>query len=71
MPAPPDPKIYHITHLDNLAGIVDGLIWSDAERIARNLNCTVVGMSEIKRRRLEEIEVDCRPGTMVGEYVPF
>lgn len=28
-------------------------------------------MSEIKRRRLEELEVDCHPGTMVGEYVPF
>jgi len=71
MPAPPNPKIYHITHLENLAGIVDDVIWSDAERIERDLNCTVVGMSEIKRRRLEDIEVDCRPGTMVGEYVPF
>ena len=28
-------------------------------------------MSEIKRRRLEEIEVKCHPGTRVGEYVPF
>jgi len=71
MPTPPNPKIYHITHLENLAGIVDDVIWSDAERIERDLNCTVVGMSEIKRRRLEDIEVDCRPGTMVGEYVPF
>ncbi|GEM90047.1 hypothetical protein ODE01S_14810 [Oceanithermus desulfurans NBRC 100063] len=30
-----------------------------------------VGMSKIKRRRLEEIEVACYPGTKVGEYVPF
>ncbi len=30
-----------------------------------------IGMSEIKRRRLEEIEVTCYPGTKVGEYVPF
>jgi len=28
-------------------------------------------MSEIKRRRLEELEVDCYPGTKVGQYVPF
>jgi ssDNA thymidine ADP-ribosyltransferase, DarT len=69
---PNRPKIYHITHIDNLAGIVrDGALWSDAERIGRGLDCEVVGMSEIKRRRLEEIEVDCNPGTMVGQYVPF
>lgn len=69
---PPDrPKIYHITHVDNLPGIVDRVLWSDAERIRRGLDCTVVGMSEIKRRRLEELEVDCHPGTKVGDYVPF
>ena len=28
-------------------------------------------MSKIKRRRLEELPVHCRPGTKVGEYVPF
>jgi hypothetical protein len=28
-------------------------------------------MSKIKKRRLEEIKVDCHAGTMVGEYVPF
>jgi hypothetical protein len=31
----------------------------------------VVGMSEIKRRRLEALDVDCHPGSKVGEYVPF
>lgn len=69
--SPNSPKIYHITHLQNLPQIVDGFLWSDAERIRRQLNCTIVGMSEIKRRRLEELEVDCHPGTKVGEYVPF
>jgi hypothetical protein len=68
---PKNPEIYHITHLENLLQIVDGVLWSDAERIRRALNCTIVGMSEIKRRRLEELEVDCQPGTKVGEYVPF
>jgi ssDNA thymidine ADP-ribosyltransferase, DarT len=28
-------------------------------------------MSEIKRRRLEELEVHCHAGTKVGQYVPF
>ncbi len=31
----------------------------------------MIGMSAIKRRRLEELEVSCHPGTKVGEYVPF
>jgi ssDNA thymidine ADP-ribosyltransferase DarT-like protein len=71
-PMPNRRKIYHISHMDNLTRIIrDGVLWSDAERIRRGLECEVVGMSEIKRRRLEEIEVDCNPGTMVGQYVPF
>ena len=68
---PKNPKIYHSTHLNNLPQIVDSVLWSDAERIRRALNCTIVGMSEIKRRRLEELEVDCHLCTKVGEYVPF
>jgi hypothetical protein len=28
-------------------------------------------MSTIKKRRLEELDVSCCAGTMVGEYVPF
>lgn len=69
---PERPKIYHITHVRNLETIVsDGVLWSDAQRIARGLDCEVVGMSAIKKRRLEERPVHCCPGTMVGEYVPF
>lgn len=68
---PDRPKVYHITHIDNLQHIVDGMLWSDADRIRRTLSCQIVGMGEIKRRRLEELEVTCHPGTRVGEYVPF
>ena len=69
---PPQPKIYHITHLDNLAAIANsGELISDAERLTRGVACSLVGMSTIKRRRLEEIEVTVCPGTKVGEYVPF
>ena len=56
----------------NLAGVADaGVLWSDAKRIELDLECEVVGMSKIKQRRLLELGVDCHPGTMVGEYVPF
>lgn len=72
IPAPAFPKIYHITHIDNITRIwQSGAIWSDAERIRQGLDCRIVGMSEIKRRRLEELEVDCHSDTKVGEYVPF
>jgi hypothetical protein len=30
-----------------------------------------VGMTNIKQRRLTQIEVPCHPGTTVGQYVPF
>jgi hypothetical protein len=69
---PSQPKIYHITHVRNLPRIVtEGGLWSDAKRLARGLDCQIVGMSEIKRRRLEELEVGCHSTTKVGEYVPF
>jgi len=72
VPARRSSKIYHITHLGNLTRIVAaGRLWSDAKRLELGLECEIVGMSEIKRRRLEEIEVSCFPGTQVGEYVPF
>lgn len=69
---PRHPKIYHITHINNLEGILSNkVLWSDAKRLELGLDCEIVGMSEIKRRRLKELEVDCHPGTKVGEYVPF
>lgn len=65
-------KIYHITHLDNLAEIIaDGFVLSDSKMIALGKHCASVGLSEIKRRRIEELIVSCHPGTNVGEYVPF
>jgi hypothetical protein len=69
---PPSPKIYHITHIQNLQGVLDaGVLWSDAKRIELGLDAEIVGMSKIKLRRLREIAVNCHPGTTVGEYVPF
>lgn len=69
---PLQPKIYHITHVDNLATIVaDGMLLSDAAMLARGGPSVTIGMSAIKRRRVEEIPVVCHPGTMVGNFVPF
>ena len=68
---PSNPKIYHITHVDNLPSIIAaGGISSDAQRIRQGLVNTNIGMTEIKRRRLV-LAVGCCPGTTVGEYVPF
>ena len=73
MTAPPEnPKIYHITHVDNLPSILaEGGIESDGRRLRKGGGQTAIGMTEIKRRRLFEIEVACHRGTKVGDYVPF
>lgn len=69
---PAHPRIYHITHVDNLRGIVaEGQLLSDALVRQRNQRHDVVGIGDIKRRRLNVCEVTCHPGTMVGQYVPF
>jgi hypothetical protein len=70
MPVPAEPKIYHIVHVDNLASIVTaGALWADA-RMTQRAGATVIGLAEIKRRRLR-LPVSCHPGTFVGDYVPF
>ncbi len=66
---PVAPKIYHITHVDNLPQILaTGGLWSDAQMLQQSGAVTTIGMSRIKRRRLDEIEVYCHLGTMVGDY---
>ncbi len=69
---PPNPKIYHITHVGNLPRIVaDGCLVSDREMIERGGPEQAIGMWAIKRRRVTELGVDPHPGTRVGDYVPF
>lgn len=71
-PPPARPMIYHITHVDNLARIASsGELLSDRLVAQSGGATTVIGMSEIKRRRIEVLEVSCHPGTKVGDYVPF
>ena len=72
MAVPERPRIYHITHVDNIKSIAaDGGLVSDAVMVARGGPPASIGMSEIKRRRLEELRVKCHPTDFVGEYVPF
>lgn len=70
-PPPSDPRIYHITHVDNLPAIIAaGRLYSDARMIAAGGPRTAIGMSRLKQRRLT-LPVNCHPGDHVGDYVPF
>jgi hypothetical protein len=68
---PTNPPIFHITHVENLASIIaHGCLWSDSQRIARNLDTTNIGYSHIKQRRLNRL-VTAGSGGKLGDYVPF
>jgi hypothetical protein len=72
MPPPTNPKIYHILHVDRLPSVItDGFLYSDAIISLRDPGGTVIGMGEIKRRRLEDLTLTSHPGLHVGECVPF
>jgi len=44
VPVPPQPKIYHIAHVDRLPSIVaDGFLWCDAEIVRRMPPGTTIG----------------------------
>lgn len=71
MTVPSDPPIFHITHVDNLPGILrEGGLWCDRQRIARQLGNTNIGHAHIKQRRLTRA-VTTRAGGTLGDYVPF
>lgn len=71
-PVPPQPKIYHIAHVDRLASIVaDGRLWCDAEVVRRAPLGTTIGMNGIKERRLTQLQLSSYPDLHVGDCVPF
>lgn len=71
MPAPANPKIYHIVHVDKLASIAaDECLWSDVELETKAAPGTVIGMNHIKERR-KKISLPSFPDLKVGECVPF
>ncbi|BDM66091.1 hypothetical protein NFHSH190041_35430 [Shewanella sp. NFH-SH190041] len=66
-----NPSVSHITHLDNLAGIIQqGCLWSDAKRIELGLMNHNIGYNHIKQRRLIR-PVRVAAGGTIGQYVPF
>jgi hypothetical protein len=68
---PKHPKLYHITHVDNLPSILSaGGLLSDAAIMKQGGPETGIGINTIKKRRLR-LPVKCHPGDKVGEYVPF
>lgn len=72
MPIPREPKIYHIAHIDRLHSIIaDAYLWCDAQVVRRSLPGTMIGMNDIKKRRLEELTLASHPGLYVAECVPF
>ena len=72
MPAPAQPKIYHIVHHDKLSSIVgDGMLLCDAAMLQRPATGTTIGMNNIKQRRLYELRLSCHPQLRVGQCTPF
>ncbi|MER2540963.1 MAG: DUF4433 domain-containing protein [Azonexus sp.] len=72
MPMPAQPKIYHICHVDRLPSVVaSGGLLSDADIQQQALPGTVIGMNNIKQRRLNELTLASHPGLHVGACVPF
>lgn len=69
---PENPKIYHIVHVDRLPSIIaDGSLLSDATMANRVGVGTTIGMTTIKSRRLNELNLTSHPGLRVGGCVPF
>jgi hypothetical protein len=72
MPMPAQPKIYHICHVDRLPSVVaSGGLLSDAAIQQQALPGTVIGMNNIKQRRLTELKLASHPNLYVGQCVPF
>ncbi len=66
-----NPKIFHITHIENLPRILAaGALWSDARVRAANAATTNVGLQNLKDRRMRKpVQVGAKG--VVGDYVPF
>lgn len=69
---PTHPKIYHILHLDRLPSILaDGCLYSDRIITQRPNAGTMIGMSHIKQRRMNQLRLSSHPSLYVGDCVPF
>jgi len=69
MSHPANLKIYRITHISNLSSILQsGHIYSDAWMLKNSLEVKNIGMSEIKLRRLNDIEVSPSPKEQANQF---
>lgn len=65
-------KIYHIVHIDRLNSIIsDGFLLSDRMISQRINNGSMIGLSNIKQRRLNELTLNSYSDLYVGDCVPF
>ncbi len=65
-------RLYHMTHIDNLAGIIDeGGIWSDNDVAKHAPDRVRIGYSSLKEKRRKKPVGPIRPGAFIGDYVPF
>ena len=72
MPTPARPTICHIVHVDRPASIVrGGSLLCDAAVLAQATAGTTIGISDIKRRCLQELQLTRHAGLFVGQCVPF
>ena len=63
--------IYHIAHIDRLAGILhDGFLYSDSVMQFHGCAGTEIGMPEVKALRRSK-NIPCHEGLKVGDCVPF
>jgi hypothetical protein len=63
--------IYHITHIDNLSGILgEGGLWSDSERLHQGASQVTIAYEDLKLRRRQRV-VPVGVGGVLADYVPF
>ncbi|WP_420443152.1 type II toxin-antitoxin system toxin DNA ADP-ribosyl transferase DarT [Candidatus Poriferisodalis sp.] len=70
MTTPYEGCLFHITHINNLAGIAGAGLWSDNAVVSSNTRIVEIGERDIKQRRRNR-PVPVPPGGRVADYVPF
>jgi ssDNA thymidine ADP-ribosyltransferase, DarT len=64
--------LFHITDVDNLAGIVaSGGLLSDSRLVASGGPNVDIGYKNMKQRRMTQTRIPCAGNRFVGEFVPF
>ena len=68
---PENTKLFHITHIRNLTGIVqNGFLLAQSQVHAEKIGFTNIAHSTLQQRRATT-QVPCGPGATLHHYVPF